>query len=120
MSKGKIINSLDRKLCVQRKEAKEDGAKDAAIINVKLEAMAERSNGLEKNKKLLLSERDLVKKENESLRCESKCLMEECERLHIIEEEAKLLRDKCTGMEGRFKEVSVMVKELETVRNRYM
>jgi hypothetical protein len=50
---------LERKLCVERKEAK-DGAKDAAIIKVKLEAMAELSNGLEKDK-LLLSERDLVK-----------------------------------------------------------
>jgi hypothetical protein len=54
MSKGKIINSLERKLRVQRKEAKEDSAKDAAIIK---EAMAELSNSLEKYKELLLSER---------------------------------------------------------------
>jgi hypothetical protein len=40
--------------------------------------------------------------------------------LHNIEEEARHLSDKCTGMEGRFKEVSVMVKELETVRYKHM
>jgi chromosome segregation ATPase len=81
--------------------------------------MAELNNSLEKDKKILLSERDFIKKEYDSLRCEFERLMEECERLHSIEEEAKLLRDKCVGMEGRFKEVSVMVKELETERNQY-
>jgi septal ring factor EnvC (AmiA/AmiB activator) len=81
--------------------------------------MAELNNSLEKDKKLLLSERDLIKKEYGSLRCEFECLMEECERLHSIEEEATILRDKYIGMEERFKEVSVMVKELETDRNRY-
>jgi hypothetical protein len=34
----------------------------------------------------------LVKKENDSLRYESGCLMEECERLHNIVKEAKFLR----------------------------
>jgi hypothetical protein len=81
--------------------------------------MAELNNSLEKDKKLLLSERDFIKKEYDSLRCEFERLMEECERFHSIEEDAKLLRDKCIGMEGRFKEVSIMVKELETERNRY-
>jgi hypothetical protein len=117
--KGKIKNALERKLYVQRKYAKEAGAKDAATIKVKLEAMAELNNSVEKDKTLLLCERDLVSKENDSLRCESECVMKECLRLHDIQEEAKLLRVKCTGMEGRFEEVSVMVKELGTERNRY-
>jgi hypothetical protein len=34
-AKGTLINSLQKKLCVQRKEAKEAGAKDAAIIKVR-------------------------------------------------------------------------------------
>jgi transcription antitermination factor NusA-like protein len=85
-------------------------------LQVKLEAMAELNNSLEEDKKLLLSKRDLVKKENCSLKCEVECLTDECQRLHNIE--AKLLRHNCIGMEGRF-ELSVRVKELETERNRY-
>jgi hypothetical protein len=34
-AKGTIINSLQKKLCVQRMEAKEAVAKDAAIIKVR-------------------------------------------------------------------------------------
>jgi hypothetical protein len=34
-AKGKIMHSSERKLCVQRQEAKEAGAKDAAIIKLR-------------------------------------------------------------------------------------
>jgi chromosome segregation ATPase len=71
--------------------------------------MEEKNNGLQKDIELLLSAKDFLKNENESVKRENRRLLENCERLQDIEKEA----------EGRFKEVSVIAKELETEKNRY-
>jgi hypothetical protein len=116
--KGKTIHSLQNKLCVQKMGGKEAHLNNSATIQVKLEAMAAQNNSLQKDKELLLSAKDFLKKDNEYLKRENMRLLEECERLHSIEEEANILRQDCVAMEDRFRDVSAVAKELETEKNR--
>jgi hypothetical protein len=81
--------------------------------------MEEKNNSLQKNIELLLSAKDILKKENESVKRENMYLLEECERLQCIEKEAELLREESARIEGRLREVSVIAKQLETEKNRY-
>jgi hypothetical protein len=66
------------------------------IKEVKFQAMAAQNNCLQKEKHLLQSA-NVLKTDNQNLKRENTHLLEECDRLHRIEEEAKLLREKCVA-----------------------